>query len=471
MKNPDGLLRLFLGSLILTILPARIWGDSQVSAGNLVIAMGQTGTVSIMLQATGTENALGCSFTFDPGVVTFLSATPGRDVSGAMVLVNTNQANAGKVGFALALQSGSHFGVGGRELVKIDFRASDSNFGTVALAFGDVPIRREISDASANLVSATYSDGSVTVKPSVSHPSGSLQVMIAPADAVNVGAQWRVDGGLWQASGAVVPDLSIGSHTISFSTVLGWTTPADQIVSVAADQTTVVTATYVAQVGSLQVTLMPTDAVSLGAHWRVDSGPLQASGTTLSNLSIGSHTISFSTVLGWTTPADQIVSIAGNQTTVATATYVAQVGSLHVTLLPAEAVSAGAEWRVDAGPWQASGTTLSNLSIASYTISFSTVLGWTTPADQIVSISANQTTYTTASYMPIIPFSDLTIQGGAFSFVLHGAPGSKHSIEVSVDLITWTSAATLTIPAQGSIRISDPAPSTQLLRFYRDITQ
>jgi len=54
---------------------------------------------------------------------------------------------------------------------------------------------------------------------------GSLQVTLAPAGAISAGAQWRVDGGAWQNSGATVSSLIVGSHTVNFQTVSTWTTP------------------------------------------------------------------------------------------------------------------------------------------------------------------------------------------------------------------------------------------------------
>ncbi|MFI5364600.1 MAG: choice-of-anchor Q domain-containing protein [Candidatus Binatia bacterium] len=69
------------------------------------------------------------------------------------------------------------------------------------------------------------------------HPAGSLQVTIIPAGAITSGAQWEVDGGIPQPSGATVLGLSVGSHTVSFSTISGWPTPADQTVYVGANST------------------------------------------------------------------------------------------------------------------------------------------------------------------------------------------------------------------------------------------
>src|SRR5208337_825964 len=70
---------------------------------------------------------------------------------------------------------------------------------------------------------------------------GSLKVTISPAAAVSAGAMWRVDGGAWQTSGTTVSYLSVGSHTVTFNNVQGWTTPSSQTVNVSSNQTTYTT--------------------------------------------------------------------------------------------------------------------------------------------------------------------------------------------------------------------------------------
>lgn len=67
--------------------------------------------------------------------------------------------------------------------------------------------------------------------------------------------------------------------------------------------------TGVPDTGLLQVNLTPGTAVSAGAQWRVDWGPFQNSGTTLSGISSGVHTVSFKPVNGYVTPADQLVEV------------------------------------------------------------------------------------------------------------------------------------------------------------------
>ena len=75
-------------------------------------------------------------------------------------------------------------------------------------------------------------------------------------------------------------------------------------------------------VGLLQVTILPHFSMSAGAQWQVDNGASQSSGTTLTNLALGNHTVSFSSIPGWTTPASQIVFVSSNDIATATGTYV-----------------------------------------------------------------------------------------------------------------------------------------------------
>ena len=75
-------------------------------------------------------------------------------------------------------------------------------------------------------------------------------------------------------------------------------------------------------VGSVQVTLQPADAVTAGAQWMLDGGPVwQSSGTTLTGISAGAHTVIFNTVDGWSSPAAAPVTVVASATTPATGTY------------------------------------------------------------------------------------------------------------------------------------------------------
>jgi hypothetical protein len=76
-------------------------------------------------------------------------------------------------------------------------------------------------------------------------PGGAVQVLLQPQDAVVAGAQWRVDGGAWNDSGATVAGLSTSaSHTIDYQEVDGWIGPVSQTISVSSDLTTTLDSYY-----------------------------------------------------------------------------------------------------------------------------------------------------------------------------------------------------------------------------------
>ena len=130
------------------------------------------------------------------------------------------------------------------------------------------------------------------------HAAGSLKVTLTPTTAISAGAQWRVDAGAWQASGATVKGLSNGTHNVEFKTVTGWIAPGLKAVNIT-NGTTTLTGTYV-QAATLSITLNPT-----AGQWRVDGGAWRSSATTASGLAPGSHTIDYAPISGYTNPASE----------------------------------------------------------------------------------------------------------------------------------------------------------------------
>jgi hypothetical protein len=95
----------------------------------------------------------------------YVDAQPGAAAAGATLNVNTDQAGSGLLGFALALSGGSHFGGGSNELVKVKFQASLSATNSLELSFVDDVIYREVSDITANELTADYVNGTIVVNP------------------------------------------------------------------------------------------------------------------------------------------------------------------------------------------------------------------------------------------------------------------------------------------------------------------
>jgi hypothetical protein len=65
---------------------------------------------------------------------------------------------------------------------------------------------------------------------------GSLRVTIVPQEAIDAGAQWRVDGGTWRNSGYTETNLPAGLHTVDFKAITDWIKPDEQTVRIIKDQ-------------------------------------------------------------------------------------------------------------------------------------------------------------------------------------------------------------------------------------------
>jgi sugar lactone lactonase YvrE len=231
-------------------------------------------------------------------------------------------------------------------------------------------------------------------------PSGRVKVHLEGPNAVAAGAEWNVDGGPYYQSDAVVRNLTPGAHTINFKTIPNFTTPAKQIITVSVFELTTVTGLYTPETGSATVTISPQAAIDGGAEWKIE-GAAYNSGATATGLTAGSHTVIFTHVTGYDTPAPQVITVpdGGNVTT--TGTYNLRNGSLTVNLIPAAANTAGAEWNVDGGSEQSSGATVTGLSVGSHTVYFADATNYVTPNPQQVTVADQQTTVTTGTYTGI----------------------------------------------------------------------
>jgi hypothetical protein len=116
-----------------------------------------TDSVMVEMTSQGNENSMQFGLTFDPTALSFVSASlgSGAAASGAHLIVNSNNASAGQLGIVLGVMPPETFMAGTPQLVKLTFN-SISYSNTASLAFGDVPIVRQLVDANVNTLSATY---------------------------------------------------------------------------------------------------------------------------------------------------------------------------------------------------------------------------------------------------------------------------------------------------------------------------
>lgn len=115
------------------------------------------------------------------------------------------------------------------------YAGAGHNFASIASADSD-------GDGFTNLVeiNAHSFPGNAADK-----PVGSVQVTLEPQGARDGGAQWRLGpGGAYQDSGVMVTAVVVGAKTIQFKPVTGWVTPADQAITVVANQIFSATGTY-----------------------------------------------------------------------------------------------------------------------------------------------------------------------------------------------------------------------------------
>jgi|GEM_PF-6231053 len=138
-------------------------GDmSSIRVADSFATKGGEAQVPIILNGREIENAIGFSISFDETILTSPSVRLGQDAGSALLNVNDSEANEGRLGIALALSSGEAFPPGDQELVVVEFDVlSDTDADSTIIVFIDQPIRREVSDATANEIATTWLPGTV----------------------------------------------------------------------------------------------------------------------------------------------------------------------------------------------------------------------------------------------------------------------------------------------------------------------
>ncbi|MCG8509073.1 MAG: hypothetical protein MI741_07570, partial [Rhodospirillales bacterium] len=218
-------------------------------------------------------------------------------------------------------------------------------------------------------------------------------------------------------------NVPTGDYTVTFSTVANFDisiaassfTVGSSSASgtLAKDDTETVEGTYADQLGSLTVNIEPPEAADGGAQWQVDGSSPAPSGVrpaaTLYNsgqtviLPVGDYTVSFSTISGWDTPPSQGVTVTSGGVTVLNLSganaYQQHTGSLRVSIVSSDAVTAGAAWSLNnSSSWRDAGTVAGGIPIGSHTVKFRTVSGWITPDEIPVTIFRDQTSSVTGIY-------------------------------------------------------------------------
>ena len=303
---------------------------------------------------------------------------------------------------------------------------------------------------------------------------GTLVVTASPPALVTLAKNltWNLDG-QWQTNGTTNLFLDAGLHTVTFTNLPGWLAPPSQSVTITNAVQTRISVVYTQLLGGLQVNLQPLGPPAGTATWSIDGSPAYASGTITNLPVLGTHTLAFNPVTGYVTPAAQTITVTNGVTNVINAVYLSPAaGTIQVNLGPSAAVSAGALWQLDNGPWLASGTA-TNGSPGGHTLKFATVTSWAAPASLPVNLTAGALTTATATYLPITApvITQTSVAGTNLLLQGTGTANAGFSVRSINNLATpmagWPVTGTGTINAAGLFNYSVPLDPATPAAYFR----
>ncbi len=224
--------------------------------------------------------------------------------------------------------------------------------------------------------------------------------------------------------------------------------------------------------GALVVSITPNEAVTAGAQWRFagEGDDSWRDPGTVSDIPVGAKTVEFKAISGWTTPDSVEVAIFADTQASASGAYVQLKGSLTVAITPAEAVTAGAQWKfTDEDAWRDPGT-VSDIPVGAKTVEFKTISGWTTPEDVPVTISADAPASASGEYVQLtgaltvsITPNEAVTAGAQWRFAGEDTwrnPGTVSDIPVGAKTVEFKAISGWTTPANVPATISADTPAT-----------
>ena len=238
----------------------------------------------------------------------------------------------------------------------------------------------------------TVTSGATTTVNGEFTRNGYLKVETSPA----VDSQITIDGKPANNWG-VYTDLAPGVHQVCFGAVAGFDKPACQDVTVTAGDTATITGNFTVNaaaqgqtgLGQLRVTTTP----AVPSRISIDGFTANTWGLDWLEISPGSHTICYSDVAGFTTPACDTVTVTAVATTTVNAEF-APNGYLKVETAPASPATISIDGHV-ADDWGV----YTDLPVGTHQVCFGVVPGRTAPACQNVIIDAGVTTTITGTYL------------------------------------------------------------------------
>ena len=291
--------------------------------------------------------------------------------------------------------------------------------------------------------------------------TGSLKVTILPTSAISAGAQWQADNGTWLNSGVTVTNLPVGNHSVGFSTINGWTTPSNQMVSVNANSTTTASSTYVAETNQLQIRTIGLGTISpnysnawLQINMSYSMTATAATGFAFTNWIISTNwvggVVSNSATLNFVMQSNLTLLANFVETNKPTLTITAPAAGQHMTNALATITGTtsdkwgvtGVWYQLNNGAWNASATTN---GWTNWTTTVELISGTNTVKAYAMNLGGNVSTNSTVSmvssntFMLQLAFTNSTpLKTNGLVFSLQLSAGLSGHIQVSSNLISWT---------------------------------
>ncbi len=204
-------------------------------------------------------------------------------------------------------------------------------------------------------------------RPTPPPDTGTLSIDTTPVDG-----EVFVEGTSW----GIAPqprEVDIGTYTVTFGDVEGYTTPDSQEAVITKDTTTPITGTYILippETGTLSI-----DTTPVKGEIFVDGEPWGVAPQS-QVVDVGTYTVTFGVVAGYTTPEEQVVDVEASLTTDVMGTYVVIPPDMGVLSVDTEPVKG--EVVVDGVSWGIAPQTRT-VEPGTYSVSFGDMAGYVTP--------------------------------------------------------------------------------------------
>jgi hypothetical protein len=139
--------------------------STQVSVASVTGTAGGVIQVPITVGASGMENAIGFTVSFDPQRLIYVQANQITGLVGASLLLNTYGTANGRLGVGLALAPGTALPSGLHGLLQVTFQARPEASGTTTVGFVDIPVARESVSVTAGPIATSYAAADIILNP------------------------------------------------------------------------------------------------------------------------------------------------------------------------------------------------------------------------------------------------------------------------------------------------------------------